>query len=620
VKAYLMGLVGFLIFCVTASSEAIPWLPTDDITDNTVWGFSASSDAIGNSSSCRQSSDSSGKKAQEIDYQLSTGSESWVNIQSPLFFCYLNINQLGRAVSFNMAGDGSTNHQLQFYATDLDDHTFISQVLSTQSKTPHRVEISLNSLAAKMPGQILNLNSIKEVGFIITTLDPLNDLHGQIFLDSLNVINPPAATYASVTVDSCTLFGMNDLNDFIGGLNNSLNVPNKYLGRDSRKIPSGDKNQSAGIWERLKEHDVTPFTHLSFMILSDKDLDGDLQVALADSLDLDNKTRQNTLNVRDYAPTLQPGVWQEIVIPVNDFTGPIAVSTTTMGQFTLITPPNSTLYLGGVSFVALTYTTTPDRVLDTLDPKQWIADSGGVILSSAPMGQGNSLTVNEDFTTRPTLQFHRSFGTNIMAPTDNAIAFRYKGTGNSNNLEFKVTSRQGVTVVGRKGSSYTSTYTRGQWINQAINLNDFQFVRGAQDFYPIDFRDIIQVNVAVSASFAYGGNGGSGTLSISNIHSTIAPTWTPTPAVAAGASEGSAMPNPFLPGLGQVASIKYDAATGENFTVDIYNLRGKRVRELKNSLDWDGRNDRGILCEGGVYIFQVHGRNRRLSGQLVLVK
>jgi hypothetical protein len=94
-----------------------------------------------------------------------------------------------------------------------------------------------------------------------------------------------------------------------------------------------------------------------------------------------------------------------------------------------------------------------------------------------------------------------------------------------------------------------------------------------------------------------------------------------TPTVVPGHDvQGSAWPNPFLPGRGQTTHIQFAPESGEHFTIKFFTLQGKQVRFLTDSQDWDGRNDSGKVCEGGLYIYQIEGRNRRLHGKVVLIR
>ena len=61
-------------------------------------------------------------------------------------------------------------------------------------------------------------------------------------------------------------------------------------------------------------------------------------------------------------------------------------------------------------------------------------------------------------------------------------------------------------------------------------------------------------------------------------------------------------------------------------TVKIYNVNGKKVREIKSGTDegfnWDGKDDNGHYVESGTYIYQikVSGKSKLISGTIAFVK
>jgi hypothetical protein len=85
------------------------------------------------------------------------------------------------------------------------------------------------------------------------------------------------------------------------------------------------------------------------------------------------------------------------------------------------------------------------------------------------------------------------------------------------------------------------------------------------------------------------------------------------------AYEGFAAPNPFVPTRGQTTFFYLNEFPATS-TVRIFSIKGRKVRTLSNSLEWDGRDDSGKLCEGGLYIFQIETPGTRKSGQVVLIK
>lgn len=108
---------------------------------------------------------------------------------------------------------------------------------------------------------------------------------------------------------------------------------------------------------------------------------------------------------------------------------------------------------------------------------------------------------------------------------------------------------------------------------------------------------------------------------------TVTPTQTPmntptvTPTPKPKYPVGAAVPNPFLPTLGQTLDFSVDEyqVTG-GYQIKIFNVNGKLIKTLDNTDCWDGRNRNGRFCEGGIYFYQVKMGNQTKNGKIVLLK
>jgi hypothetical protein len=94
-------------------------------------------------------------------------------------------------------------------------------------------------------------------------------------------------------------------------------------------------------------------------------------------------------------------------------------------------------------------------------------------------------------------------------------------------------------------------------------------------------------------------------------------------AAPAAALSVSAHPNPFNP----VTMIHVDGAQGELVRVAIYDVEGRRVRNLRGGLlggdavvRWDGRNNAGVEVSSGTYFVRVVTPSRTATAKLTLVK
>lgn len=71
-------------------------------------------------------------------------------------------------------------------------------------------------------------------------------------------------------------------------------------------------------------------------------------------------------------------------------------------------------------------------------------------------------------------------------------------------------------------------------------------------------------------------------------------------------------PNPFNPGT----RIGFDLPAGGHVLLAVFNAQGRRITTLHegavaagpNNFDWDGRDDRGFVQPGGVYLFRLDSR------------
>jgi hypothetical protein len=97
-------------------------------------------------------------------------------------------------------------------------------------------------------------------------------------------------------------------------------------------------------------------------------------------------------------------------------------------------------------------------------------------------------------------------------------------------------------------------------------------------------------------------------------------TATCTVTVPARAAAGSAAPNPFRPGLGQKVRLYLNLTNPEaTFSIRILTVKGRVVRTLTDTQEWDGRDERGRLCEGGLYLYQIQAEGKRQSGTVVMI-
>ena len=83
-------------------------------------------------------------------------------------------------------------------------------------------------------------------------------------------------------------------------------------------------------------------------------------------------------------------------------------------------------------------------------------------------------------------------------------------------------------------------------------------------------------------------------------------------------------PNPFNPST----TIAFSLPVAGIATLEIYNLKGQKVRQLLNSTlpsgshkaVWDGINDLGQPVSSGIYFFRVCCNKQAFTGKMILAK
>ncbi|MEZ4765761.1 MAG: FlgD immunoglobulin-like domain containing protein [Calditrichia bacterium] len=83
-------------------------------------------------------------------------------------------------------------------------------------------------------------------------------------------------------------------------------------------------------------------------------------------------------------------------------------------------------------------------------------------------------------------------------------------------------------------------------------------------------------------------------------------------------------PNPFNP----TTTIEYRLATAGNISLKIFNIAGQEVRTLVNaaqtagrySVNWDGRDNRGMPVASGVYFYRLETQAAVQSRKMLLIR
>jgi len=83
-------------------------------------------------------------------------------------------------------------------------------------------------------------------------------------------------------------------------------------------------------------------------------------------------------------------------------------------------------------------------------------------------------------------------------------------------------------------------------------------------------------------------------------------------------------PNPFNP----VTTIAFNVPKASNVTVEVFNLKGHKVKTLVHGwlstglqqLTWNGTNDMGKTVASGIYFCKVKGNNFHSTQKMMMLK
>lgn len=86
----------------------------------------------------------------------------------------------------------------------------------------------------------------------------------------------------------------------------------------------------------------------------------------------------------------------------------------------------------------------------------------------------------------------------------------------------------------------------------------------------------------------------------------------------------SVFPNPFNPNV----TIRYELAKEDAVNINIYNIRGQKIwhtirqhsKAGEFSINWNGRDDKGVEQPSGVYIYRFETSNQSINGRFTLSK
>ena len=57
-----------------------------------------------------------------------------------------------------------------------------------------------------------------------------------------------------------------------------------------------------------------------------------------------------------------------------------------------------------------------------------------------------------------------------------------------------------------------------------------------------------------------------------------------------------------------------------DYTIEIFNVRGERVRRIVNMNKWNGRDDDGQIVENGTYVYRLTGQGMTVTGMIAVAR
>jgi len=327
-----------------------------------------------------------------------------------------------------------------------------------------------------------------------------------------------------------------------------------------------------------------------------------------------------------------PSTYQEVTIPLVNFTSQgLDLSKVSELVITFDQPPNSgTVYIDKIRFAksgtSLEGAISPVDKMDELAAiSGWenygMDEDKGVTTTSLDtiLGQdGKALQLTYSFNRghiNDWVVMERDWGTNIAG--SDSFRFKYKGTGNANNLELRVMDKNGTTFSKKL---FHVTNTEDEWRTATIPYEELSLVTSGtysngDTASALDLRKIEAIFFVVSK-----GDGEGGILTIDQLEVLEVKDFEK----GRGDSliKSIVVPdNPISPnndGIKDVASFKFELARYANVTLKIYDLAGKLIRKIdggerepdvEHTLYWYARDNSGNLVRNGLYLYLLEARD-----------
>jgi len=578
--------------------------------------------------------------AVQLDYDINSG--EWVAIKRE-DFANVNISS-GDAIRFYYKGTGDSNH-MKFQINDADGDVFERKLANLSNiSTWTQAILTFDSLShwEGTGNGTLDRGNISKIGFAVNVSEggsgkvaidrfesyQLNTPSVSLLLDNFNCGTPP-----------------NDLGGNAGIYDPYPNDPTETCSasydRDAEEGPYAlkltyDRGASSycGYWSKMKSdgtgRDLSGFAggDLKFW-LKGKNGTEKFKVELHHQGDSEPWPEVQLTDCTGFASGA-PTNYQEVTIPLANFTG-LDLSKVTELVITFDRSPNSGIvYIDKIRF-AKPGTSLEGSIssLDKMDEPAPISgwqnygcdeDKGITItsLDSISGQDGRALQLTYKFNRGDIddwVVIERDWGRNIAG--SDSFRFKYKGTGNANNLELRVMDKND-TVFSKK--IYDVTNTEDEWKNATIPYEELFLLTSGTYSNGDTAEELDLTKIEVIFFVVSKGDGGSGTLTIDELEVLEVDDFRK--------GRGDALirsiivpDNPISPnndGIKDRASFKFTLARYANITLKIYDLAGNLVRKVdggekepsvEHTIYWYARDNSENLVRNGLYLYLLEAED-----------
>src|SRR3989339_492080 len=609
-KRVLITLVSMLALFNPLSADTL-----DGMEQLTGWAASGDSGATATLS---QGSGSAGN-ALKLDYSF--GSGSWVLLGKE--FSYKDFSG-GDQIKFLYKGSGIAGSlQVQLKAAD---GSVFSKTIPSVTNQPNWTEIAL-SFSGTSPDfvysyggdSVLDKTKIAQISFGVSS-----SLAGEGTLDIDNVrlfLSNPA---------SKMLADFNDLsstNKFGGSSNPLVLWPSSgactaayvstvtYSGGGALELryDVSGTNAWSGYYTELKNTDLSNTSYLSFFV---KGVTGGERFKVELSV--------NTIFVRVHSYVTVSSAWQEVKIPLSDFSG--FISSSASGNLAIIFennvagatngPTQSTVYMDEIKFYQPGAANSVVETIDTMDGE--VSSNGkwqkygqySKVLASVAGSSGleSDKAVELNFKLLETSPVADRWAVMSLDSHPNLVSgsvfrFKYKGTGGRDDIEFKVSDSNDV--VFRK-VLYHAAETSNEWTTAEIPYSELAYFSGAGK--SLDMTKIKNIWFAVAKD-----KGASGTVYFDALEFV-----SPEAQSIKGGSFIEKLDVPYNPispnddGLKDKARFVYKLKDSAVVKFEIFKLSGESLyyyeKEVINDgnervIEWDAKDKDGRRVHNGIYIY-----------------